>query len=46
MANDELANAILEVMNEMMEDGSYKTLLDEYGVLANTDPLIIRGPSN
>ncbi len=46
MANDELANAILEVMNEMMEDGSYKALLDEDGVLANTDPLVIRGPSS
>ena len=46
MANDELANAILDVMNEMMEDGSYKTLLDEYGILANTDPLVIRGPSS
>ena len=46
MANDELANAVLEVMNEMMEDGSYKSLLDEYGVLANTEPFVIRGPSS
>ena len=46
MANEELAEAVLAVMNEMMEDGSYKTLLDEYGVLANTEPFVIRGPSS
>lgn len=46
MANDELANAVLEVMNEMVEDGSYKALLDEYGVLPNTGKLVIRGPGN
>ncbi len=45
MANEELANAVLEVMNEMMEDGSYTALLDEYGVLANTEPFVIRGPN-
>ncbi len=46
MANDELAGAVLNVMNEMMKDGSYKKLLDQYGVLANTDALIIRGPGS
>ncbi len=46
MANDELANAVLRVMNEMMEDGSYKALLDEYGVLVNTEPFEIRGPAS
>ncbi len=46
MANDELADAVLEVMNEMVRDGSYKSLLDEYGVLANTGELAIRGPGN
>ncbi len=46
MANDELANAVLGVMNDMMNDGSYKALLDEYGVLANTEPLVIRGPGS
>ena len=45
MANEDLANAVLGVLNEMMEDGSYKALLDEYGILANTEPLEIRGPS-
>lgn len=46
MANDDLANAVLKVMNEMMADGTYKALLDEFGVLANTEPFIIRGPSS
>lgn len=46
MANEELADAVLEVMNEMMTDGSYKALLDEFGVLANTEPFIIRGPGS
>jgi len=45
MANEELAGAIVDVMNDMMEDGSYKALLDEYGVLANTEPFSVRGPS-
>ena len=42
MANKELADAIVVEMNAMMADGSYKALLDEYGVLANTEPLAIR----
>ncbi|MEL6964404.1 MAG: transporter substrate-binding domain-containing protein, partial [Pseudomonadota bacterium] len=46
MANEDLANAILGVLNDMMEDGSYKALLDEYGILANTEPFEIRGPSS
>lgn len=46
MANDDLANAILKVMNEMVSDGSYKALLDEYGILANEGALVIRGPSS
>ncbi len=46
MANDDLANAVLKVMNEMMADGTYKALLHEFGVLANTEPFIIRGPSS
>lgn len=43
MANEELANAVLDVLNGMMKDGSYQKLLDEYGVLANTEPFAIRG---
>ncbi|WP_421725019.1 ABC transporter substrate-binding protein [Bauldia sp.] len=46
MANEDLANAVLGVMNEMMEDGTYQALLDEYGVLTNTEPFVIRGPSS
>jgi polar amino acid transport system substrate-binding protein len=44
MANEELAEAVVDVMNDMMEDGTYQALLDEYGVLANTEPFAIRGP--
>lgn len=44
MANEELADAVLAVFNDMMADGSYKALLDEYGILANTE-FEIRGPS-
>ena len=46
MANEDLANAVLGVLNDMMEDGSYQTLLDEFGILANTEPFEIRGPSS
>lgn len=42
MANEELADAIVAELNGMMEDGSYQALLDEYGVLANTEPFVIR----
>lgn len=46
MANEDLANAVLGVLNDMMEDGSYQALLDEFGILANTEPFEIRGPSS
>lgn len=46
IANDELANAVLEAMNAMVADGSYKALLDEFGILANEGALVIRGPSS
>lgn len=46
MANQELADAIVKVMNSMYDDGSYQALLDEYGILANKEPLAIRGPSS
>jgi polar amino acid transport system substrate-binding protein len=45
MANEELAGAVLAVFNDMMKDGSYNALLDEYGILAN-ESFEIRGPSN
>jgi len=45
MANEELAAAVVDVMNDMMDDGTYQALLDEYGVLANTEPFAVRGPN-
>jgi polar amino acid transport system substrate-binding protein len=44
LSNEVLAEAVVGVLNEMMEDGSYKALLDEYGLLANTEPFSVRGP--
>lgn len=46
MANEDVANAVLGVLNDMMTDGSYQALLDEFGILANTEPFEIRGPSS
>ena len=44
MKNDILAKTVLEAMNNMMEDGFYQELMDEYGLLPNSSPFIIRGP--
>lgn len=44
ISNEVLAEAVVKVMNEMMEDGSYKALMDEYGLLANAEPFSVRGP--
>lgn len=46
MNKDEVADAVVEALNSMMEDGSYKTLMDEYGLLANTEPFALRGPND
>lgn len=46
MNNDEVAEAVLEALNSMMEDGYYQSLMDEYGLLANTEPFVIRGPND
>ncbi|MBP0616836.1 ABC transporter substrate-binding protein [Jiella mangrovi] len=46
MQNEEVADAVVEALNSMMEDGSYKTLMDEYGLLANTEPFALRGPND
>lgn len=46
MANEELSGAVVDVMNEMMEDGTYAALLDEFGILKNTEPFSVRGPSS
>lgn len=45
MKNEELANAIVGVFNEMQKDGSYAKLMAEYGLLANKDPIRINGPT-
>jgi len=44
MKNDILAKTVLEAMNDMMEDGFYQELMDEYGLLPNSSPFIIRRP--
>jgi polar amino acid transport system substrate-binding protein len=45
MKNEELANAIVGVFNEMQKDGSYAKLMAEYGLLANKEPIRINGPT-
>ncbi len=45
--NDEvLAEAVRDALNSMMKDGTYQKLMEEYGLLANTEPFIIRGPDD
>jgi hypothetical protein len=34
------------VLNDMQQDGSYQKLMEEYGLLANTKPFMINGPSS
>jgi polar amino acid transport system substrate-binding protein len=46
MNNEELAAAVRDALNSMMEDGYYQSLMDEYGLLANTEPFVIRGPND
>ena len=46
MNNEDLAEAVKDALNSMMDDGSYQKLMDEYGLLANTEPFIIRGPND
>ncbi len=46
MNNEELAAAVRDALNSMMEDGCYQALMDEYGLLANTEPFVIRGPTD
>ena len=40
-----LANAVVGVFNDMQKDGTYAKLMAEYGLLANTDPIKINGPT-
>lgn len=46
MKNAEVADAVVAALNEMMQDGSYKKLMDEYGLLANTKPFALRGATD
>jgi polar amino acid transport system substrate-binding protein len=46
MNDAELAAAVRDALNSMMEDGYYKSLMDEYGLLANSEPFAIRGPND
>jgi polar amino acid transport system substrate-binding protein len=44
MKSKVLSEAIVKVLNDMLKDGSYAKLMNEYGLLANTEPFSIRGP--
>lgn len=46
MKNKTLSGAIVKVLNDMQKDGSYKKLMDEYGLLANEKPFAVNGPSS
>lgn len=45
MKSPVLANAVVAVFNDMQKDGTYSKLLEEYGLLANKDPIRINGPT-
>ncbi len=45
LKNPTLANAVVGVFNDMQKDGTYAKLMAEYGLLANTDPIKINGPT-
>ena len=44
MKSKVLAEAVVKVLNEMQQDGSYKKLMDEFGLLPNSRPFIINAP--
>ncbi|WP_341911343.1 ABC transporter substrate-binding protein [Ferrovibrio terrae] len=46
MKSKPLSEAVVKVLNDMMQDGSYKKLMDEYGLLPNSKPFMINGPSS
>jgi polar amino acid transport system substrate-binding protein len=46
MKNKTLSEAVVKVLNDMQQDGSYQKLMEEYGLLANTKPFMINGPSS
>jgi polar amino acid transport system substrate-binding protein len=45
MKSPALAAAIVKIINDMQQDGSYGKLMAEYGLLANTQPFKINGPT-
>lgn len=45
MKSPTLASAVVQVLNDMQKDGTYGRLMAEYGLLANTDPIKINGPT-
>jgi polar amino acid transport system substrate-binding protein len=45
LKNPTLANAVVGVFNDMQKDGTYAKLMAEFGLLANTDPIKINGPT-
>jgi polar amino acid transport system substrate-binding protein len=46
MKNKTLSEAVVKVLNDMQQDGSYQKLMEEYGLLSNTKPFMINGPSS
>lgn len=46
MNNLEVAEAVRGALNSMMEDGTYQSLMEQYGLLANDEPFVIRGPND
>lgn len=44
MKSKPLADAVVKVLNDMQKDGYYSKLMNEYGLLANTDAFAIKGP--
>lgn len=46
MKSKVLSEAVVKVLNDMQKDGSYKKLMDEYGLLANDKPFKVNGPSS
>jgi polar amino acid transport system substrate-binding protein len=45
MKSKPLADAVVKVLNDLQKEGYYGKLMEEYGLLANTEPFAIKGPS-
>lgn len=44
MKSKTLSEAVVAVLNDMQKDGSYKALMDEYGLLPNNGAFTVNGP--